>query len=222
MSTKMCGKCKQEKDINCFYKHKVRSGFSSSCKDCESLRHKEKWKASPTLRKHSKELSKIRRADPIKKEQDRLILKQKLIDRPELREKERRRNRKRYAENKEYRRNIKRLNARFKKNKRLNTFYKFKDNIRKLISKAIRSMGFSKKSKAFDILGCSAEEFKIYMESKFQPGMSWKNNTRYGWHIDHIIPISSAQNEEQAIKLNHYSNLQPLWAIDNLKKSNKV
>jgi hypothetical protein len=83
-------------------------------------------------------------------------------------------------------------------------------------------MGFSKKSKAFDILGCSAEEFKIYMESKFQPGMSWKNNTRYGWHIDHIIPISSAQNEEQAIKLNHYSNLQPLWAIDNLKKSNKV
>jgi len=50
--------------------------------------------------------------------------------------------------------------------------------------------------------------------------MSWEN---YGdWHIDHIIPISSAKNNDEVYKLNHYTNFQPLWALDNMKKSNKI
>ena len=59
-----------------------------------------------------------------------------------------------------------------------------------------------------------------HLESKFTEEMSFDN---YGkWHIDHIIPISSAKTEEDIIRLNHYTNFQPLWAVDNLRKSNKV
>ena len=68
----------------------------------------------------------------------------------------------------------------------------------------------------FTYLGCSIEEFKKYLESKFQPGMSWDN---YGeWHIDHIVPVASGKD---IYKLFHYSNLQPLWARDNLRKGKK-
>ena len=66
----------------------------------------------------------------------------------------------------------------------------------------------------------SVEELKIHLGNKFREGMSWDN---YGeWHLDHIIPISSANTEEEIIKLNHYTNFQPLWAIDNIKKGNKI
>jgi hypothetical protein len=57
-------------------------------------------------------------------------------------------------------------------------------------------------------------------EEKFTEGMSWDNKNE--WHIDHIIPLSSAQTEEELYKLCHYTNLQPLWAEDNLRKSNKI
>jgi len=62
------------------------------------------------------------------------------------------------------------------------------------------------------------------MQSLFKEGMHWSNNTMHGWHIDHIKPISSFDltNPEQLKKCCHYSNLQPLWAIDNLIKSNKL
>ena len=53
-------------------------------------------------------------------------------------------------------------------------------------------------------------------------GMSWDNYGRDGWHIDHIIPLSSTKIKEEIIKLNHYTNLQPLWATDNLKKGSKI
>lgn len=69
------------------------------------------------------------------------------------------------------------------------------------------------------IVGCSYSELKTYLENKFKDGMSWDNQG--SWHIDHIIPLSSAQTEEEIYKLCHYTNLQPLWANDNLKKGNK-
>jgi len=69
-------------------------------------------------------------------------------------------------------------------------------------------------------LGVSFDELNIYLEQKFKNNMSWEN---YGeWHIDHIIPLSSAKTEKEIYELCHYTNLQPLWAEDNLKKGCKV
>jgi hypothetical protein len=80
-------------------------------------------------------------------------------------------------------------------------------------------MGYKKNSKTSNILGCSFEEFKSYIESQFNDNMSWKN---YGeWHLDHKIPVSWAETEEQIYELNRYTNFQPLWSFDNLSKGNK-
>jgi len=98
-------------------------------------------------------------------------------------------------------------------------FFKFKNRLRTLIRISITKQGYTKKSKTFKILGCDYNTIIKHLESKFKNGMNLEN---YGlWHIDHIIPISSAKTEDEVIKLNHYTNLQPLWAIDNLKKYNK-
>ena len=98
--------------------------------------------------------------------------------------------------------------------------FKIRHNIRALIRKTIKEKGLKKSAKTEQILGCTVDEFIIYLQSKFQEGMTLENHGE--WHIDHIIPISSASTEEEVIKLNHYTNLQPLWAEDNLKKGNKI
>ena len=90
---------------------------------------------------------------------------------------------------------------------------------RKLISKVIKRNGYTKRSKTQEILGIDFEGFKIYIENLFTDGMSWSN---FGeWHIDHKIPISWGKTEDDIIKLNHYKNLQPLWAEENLSKGNR-
>jgi hypothetical protein len=97
--------------------------------------------------------------------------------------------------------------------------FKLKDSIIGLIYHSIRKQGYKKNSKTENILGCSYETFKSFIENKFQDGMTWENKGE--WHLDHIIPISSATNEKEVYELNNYKNFQPLWSIDNLIKSNK-
>jgi hypothetical protein len=81
-----------------------------------------------------------------------------------------------------------------------------------------------KAARSIKLLGCTIPELKTYLESKFLPGMTWENHGLHGWHIDHIKPLSSfdlTKPKEQE-KAFHYTNLQPLWAKDNLSKGNKV
>jgi hypothetical protein len=75
-----------------------------------------------------------------------------------------------------------------------------------------------------ELIGCSVEELKKHIESQFEPGMTWKNHTFRGWHLDHRIPCASFDLSipEQQKQCFHYSNLQPLWAGDNLRKWAKV
>jgi len=69
-------------------------------------------------------------------------------------------------------------------------------------------------------LGCSITELKSYLESKFLSGMTWHNYGLDGWHIDHIKPLSAfnLSDRKQILEACHYTNLQPLWAKDNLRK----
>jgi hypothetical protein len=84
-----------------------------------------------------------------------------------------------------------------------------------------KSKNIKKKNDTFEIVGCTPEYLMEYIEKKFTDGMSWEIFGSH-IHIDHIIPLSSAKTEEEIYKLCHYTNLQPLWAEDNLKKSNKI
>lgn len=89
-----------------------------------------------------------------------------------------------------------------------------------MIANCLKEGGFKKRPRTEQILCCSFDAFKAYIESKFKTGMTWNN--RQFWHLDHIIPLASATSEEELLKLNHYTNFQPLWADENIRKSNKI
>lgn len=104
----------------------------------------------------------------------------------------------------------------------IDPIFKLANSLRSRTYYAIKNSKFDKKLKLKEYIGCSIEFLKIHLESKFKPGMSWENHSIKGWHIDHVIPLASAINEKELYSLCHYTNLQPLWAIDNLKKGCKV
>ena len=100
--------------------------------------------------------------------------------------------------------------------------FRLKANLRLRLRQAIK--GRTKDQRALILLGCSLEEFKTYFESLFTEGMTWEHVFSGAIHIDHKLPISSFDltNPEQVKKCFHFSNLQPLWALDNLKKSDTI
>ncbi len=100
--------------------------------------------------------------------------------------------------------------------------YRMKANARSRVLNVLRSKGMHKVKSTQAMLGCTSLFLKEHIENQFLPGMSWDNMSYSGWHIDHIIPISLAKTHEEIISLSHYTNLRPLWAKDNFKKSNKV
>lgn len=94
--------------------------------------------------------------------------------------------------------------------------FKLRNTLRSRIYNFLKSKGLRKKSSTESIIGCSKEFFKEHLQKMFVDGMSWENHGE--WHIDHIIPLANGTNEEEIYKLFHYSNMQPLWGKDNLKK----
>ncbi len=125
------------------------------------------------------------------------------------------------ASSKEYRRkNRKVFNQKYRDKIKNDVSFKLKQYLRNRVYAAIK---FSYKSgSAVSDLGCSIEQLKLHLESKFQPGMTWENHGK--WHIDHIIPLCKFDltNREQFLQACHYSNLQPLWAVDNIRKGGKL
>jgi hypothetical protein len=133
--------------------------------------------------------------------------------------------------NKEYLKSNPEFKLRQKKKRRENhlkrmedPLYKLKISFSRRLNKLLKRVKCNKSTNKpyyLDKLGCSFEEFKIYLESKFEDWMNWENyglyngELNYGWDIDHIIPSSTAKTENDIYHLSHYSNLQPLCSKTN-------
>lgn len=108
----------------------------------------------------------------------------------------------------------------YKRNKRATDHsFRMACNLRKRLSFVLKSFAAKKSQQTLSLLGCTMAEFMVHLEKQFKPGMSFDN---YGkWHIDHKIPCALfdlTKPEQQAICF-HHTNLQPLWAVDNLVKN---
>ena len=102
--------------------------------------------------------------------------------------------------------------------------FKLAKTIRGRIREVFKNSNGSKAHKTMELLGCNIQEAKEHLEKQFKDGMSWENYGYNGWHIDHIMPCASFDltDPEQQKKCFHYTNLQPLWASENMSKGAKI
>ena len=189
METKICSKCKEEKEVCEFNKSgRNKSGLRAECKKCQSnyydnnveklkKRRKERYSENSVLELHRNKIY--------------------------------------------YKNNKSDIIEKLKIKRRTNYTFRLKNNIRSRLIQFLNSCKLHKDNKTFEIVGCSVEFLKEHIEKQFTKGMSWDLVGNY-IHIDHRIPLSSAKTEEEMYKLCHYTNLQPLWAEDNLKKGSKI
>ena len=119
-----------------------------------------------------------------------------------------------FNKNKDY--VLKRMSNWVKNKKKIDPLFRLKVSSRSFIKNSFNRSKTNKNNRTEAILGCTIEEFKLHLESKFEDWMSWDNyglynhTFNYGWDLDHIIPLCTAKSEEDVIKLNHYTNIQPL------------
>jgi len=223
---KICNMCKESKDVELFFRNKnAKDGRHSSCKVCQKKYYKtyDKVKRSEHYNNNkdkNKDKIKIRRRNHYLNNKEKENKQSK-----EYKEKNRE-NINKYAidyyyTNKDTEK-YKETKRNYYKNRLDNdTLYKIRHYLTCMLGTYFRNGGFTKKTRTYEILGCSFEEFKSHLESKFELWMNWENRglyngeVNYGWDLDHIIPISSAETEEDIIKLNHYTNLRPLCSYVN-------
>jgi hypothetical protein len=204
---KKCSKCEQEKELDKFNKCEYKAfGVQSACKEC--------------CKKYAKKYRE-NNIDDIKEKRK----EQYWNDKPEIM--------KHYVENHDdiiadkkqyYKDNTDKIKKRvytYRKN-RLATdpLFRLSYTIGTLIRNAFKRKFTTKSKRTLEILGCTYEEFYKHLESKFDDKMNWQNQGSY-WVIDHIKPISLAMTEQEVYELNHYTNLQPLSAVENSSKGNK-
>jgi len=241
IKTKVCSKCKLELEFSCFYKNsRYKFGFISICKKCHKERQRAYCEANPE--KISERDRAYRKANPEKvRERNRAYRKanHEKVREYQLNyyienfEKISERHRAYRKANPEkiretlrawHKRNLEKVReasrAWKKKERKNNPIYVLKNRITHSIRESLKRKKYTKKSRTHKILGCDYETFAAHLEAQFVDGMNWDNRDK--WHIDHIIPIASAKTEEDVLRLNHYSNLQPLWAKDNLLKRDKM
>ena len=232
METKLCSCCKLIKDVNEFHRNKSKKdGLQEYCKICRNSKSQQNKEKRKDYRKewYLKNSEKVKSIENLRYHQNKDEINQKrknLYNSDEsIRIKVREQQKKYYENNKElFSENAKlwvKLN-RVKRNeisKKHYNEYKTLMICRRLIKRTLKYLGTEKESRTIELLGYSPSQLKETIESKFLDGMSWDN---YGkWHLDHIKPLHLSENEEDLLKLNHYTNLQPLWAEDNLKKNRK-
>ncbi len=207
---KKCTKCKIEKELNEFYQRKAsRDGLRSDCKSCRTEYVKKNKEGS------SKSNKKYYQSNKDKRKEYYQANKEKIKEYNEANKEKRKEYHKKWNQD-----NKKRINKLTIERKKLDPLFKLSSNLRTRTSSAFRKKGYNKNTKTQEMLGVDWEVCKAHIERQFIKGMSWDNQG--DWHIDHIIPLASANTEKELKKLCHYSNLQPLWAVDNLMKSDKI
>lgn len=199
METKICSKCKLEKQLCDFHNNKTnKGGKHCQCKSCTKLNYK-----------YNKKIPIINLEESIEKKKNR-DLKKSLY------------NKKYREENRERLRVKNNIDKQNRINK--NPLIKLRFRISNNITVSLKRNGGKKLCKTTDILGCSFNDFRNHIESLWESWMSWENygNPKDGiyqpnktWDLDHIIPSSKATSEEEILKLNHYSNFQPLCSYNN-------
>lgn len=192
ITLKTCSKCKEEKESSNFCKNKSRRDGLHHA--CKSCVKKINADNKNYFAEYSKKWE-LENKDK-RREQKRLIQKKWIKNHPNY--------------NNEY----------IAKRKIVDDVYRLGFRVRGLIRKAIIRRGYSKSKKTESILGCSIAQFAVHIESQFKDGMSWDKIESI--HLDHIIPVSSAKTEIDVITLNHYLNLRPLWAKENILKGAKL
>lgn len=236
VNLKKCTKCFKEKSLELFYNNR------SECKECFKAKRNESYKRNPDVQKERSKKRRIEKNQEVNQylKEWRLNNKDKQKKYNEDRWNNKRdecvaRNKKYWNENKEeyskknkdyYKNNkekISKKNSEYeRKRSKEDELYRLTKIYRTRTKIAFKQKGFNKPTKTTDLIGCSPIEFKNYLESRFTEGMTWENRGLKGWHLDHIIPLSSAKNEEELRRLCHYTNIQPLWWDDNLRKGSSI
>jgi thiol-disulfide isomerase/thioredoxin len=218
VNTKICTKCKIEKTIENFTKDKdEKDGLDIWCKHCKKEHKKIYYQNNKEL--ISKKIKQYIKLNPEKvKNRQRLAYQRRVEKTPDYHKEQYIKNKdKIYAYQKINREKIAAY-ERLRRRKDIN--YKLKRYLRTRLWQALK--GNPKIVTTMKLIGCSIKQLKNHLEKKFTKGMTFKN---YGkWHIDHIKPCASfdlSKASEQR-KCFHYSNLQPLWAKDNLEKHDKI
>lgn len=235
---KKCTKCGEEKEVSEFgADHRNKSGRQSQCRTCRCSHETRRYHNDPNYA-NKKKISSCKRME-------------KIYNNPSLhkshKEKTNSRAKQRYhsdakfankrkAQSSALKRLLRKINPEWRKASNKAVYnrkkwrlvhdinFKILENVRGRFYLALKND--YKSGKTLDYLGCTIEELKKHLESQFQKGMSWGN---YGfgmdkWNIDHIAPCSSFDHsdEDQIKKCWHYTNMQPMWQGDNIKKSNKT
>ena len=192
---KTCYKCKIKKTLDEFYNlSSSKDGKQYNCKECRKKEYKKNKKK--INKEYQKEYSKQWRI----KNKEKIKQKKKIY----------------YKNNKE------KITEDIKTRRKKDSLFRMRGNLGSRTRIAFKRSKWRKNSSNIEMLGCTYEEAFKHIENQFTEGMTWANHSYYGWHIDHIIPLASAKTEEELKSLCHYTNLQPLWAEDNLSKGAKI
>ncbi len=226
--TKVCSRCKLDKPASDFCKDKrVKDGLTRQCKACYKDYRESNIDRIKERDKIYYRANEERYKERYESNKEELVSYQKDYDQAN-KERIKSFQKEYYEANKEllldykkkyYQSNKQRINEQVRVRRSEDPLLSLIHRIRCLIGHSLRKNRYTKKSRTYEILGCSYEEFMVHIESQFAEGMSWENRDK--WHIDHRVPVSWGITEEEVIALNHYSNLKPMWAIENTSKKNR-
>lgn len=192
---KICTKCNVSKNIDDFHKDSSNSkGFSSACKRCVSTAMKNSY--------HKK--TKDERLKYYNENKEKCLQNGRLYVKNN------------YLKRREYMNSYERIKM------QTDPTFKLRKYLGSRLRTALKAQKAKKNQHILDLCGLGYEAIREYIEKQFKPGMTWDNHGM--WHIDHIRPVSSfnLHDPEEVKKCFHYTNLQPLWAFENLSKSNKI